>query len=230
MKTCNGEILQVTTMVENLKVAGSLSKPKCIKPLRAYAKQDLPVDEQEIATPEKVKKWNYLEEIANEICPNTDISVGLFIGANWAEALESKEVISSRESSPYAAKTIFGWCVVGPVFCTSKNGDKVSCNRVSVEEAGSQNLGKYQFCVINEVKDTGIKDMPNKIYQADFSESVQPRKLDKMLNLSDELPWEDRKFLRLMEKEVAKEKGRYQLLLPFRKRDQHCPSNRCKQK
>ena len=91
-------------------------------------------------------------------------------------------------------------------------------------------MGKYQFCVINEVKDTGIKDMPNKIYQADFSESVQPRKLDKMLNLSDELPWEDRKFLRLMEKEVAKEKGRYQLLLPFRKRDQHCPSNRCKQK
>ena len=75
---------------------------------RAYTKQNLSVDEQGIATPEKVKKWNYLEGISNEICPNTDIYVGLLIGANCAEALEPKEVISSRESSPYAVKAIFG--------------------------------------------------------------------------------------------------------------------------
>ena len=98
-------------------------------------------------------------------------------------------MISSRErgSGPYEVKTILGWCVFGPISCTNKNGDKVSCNRVSVKEAGSQNLGKQHFCVINEVKDTGIKDMPNEIYHADFSESVQPRKFDKTLNLSDEL-------------------------------------------
>ena len=113
--------------------------------------------------------------------------MGLLIGANCAEALEPKEMISSSESGPYVVKTILGWCVVGPISCTSKNGYKISCSRVSVEEAGSQNLGKHHFCVINEVKDTGIKDMLNKIYHADFSESVQPRKFDKMLNLSDEL-------------------------------------------
>ena len=43
--------------------------------------------------------------------------------------------------------------------------------------------------------------MLNKIYHADFTESVQPRKFEKMLNLSDELSWEDQKYLRLMEKE-----------------------------
>ena len=32
-----------------------------------------------------------------------------------------------------------------------------------------------KHCVINEVKNTGIKDMLNKIYHTDFSESVQPR-------------------------------------------------------
>ena len=42
----------MTTVVENLKVVGSLVKPKWIKPPRAYTKQELPVDEQEIATPE----------------------------------------------------------------------------------------------------------------------------------------------------------------------------------
>ena len=77
----------------------------------------------------------------------------------------------------YAVKTIFGCCVVGPISCTSKNGDTVSCNHVSVEEAGSQNLGKHHFSVINEVKGTGIKDMLNKSYHADFTESVHPRSL-----------------------------------------------------
>ena len=71
---------------------------------------------------------NYLEGAANEICLNTDISVGLLIGANCAENLEPKEVISNRVKGPYVVKTILGWCVVGPIFCTSKNGDKVSCN------------------------------------------------------------------------------------------------------
>ena len=63
-------------------------------------------------------------------------------------------MISSRESDAYVVKTILGWCVIGAISCTSKNGDKVSCNRVSVEEPRSQNLGKHHFCIINEVKDT----------------------------------------------------------------------------
>ena len=60
MKTLNGVISQITTVFENLKVAGSLGKPKWIKLSRAYTNQELPVDEQEIAAPEKVKRWNYL--------------------------------------------------------------------------------------------------------------------------------------------------------------------------
>ena len=63
--------------------------------------------------------------------------------------------------------------------------------------------------------------MLNKIYHADFTESVQPRKFDKMLNLSHELSWEDRKFLRLVEKKVTKMDDHHQLPIPFQKRDQH---------
>ena len=46
LKTLNGEVLQMTTGVENLELAESLGKPKWIKLPRAYTKQDLPVDEQ----------------------------------------------------------------------------------------------------------------------------------------------------------------------------------------
>ena len=45
VKTLNGEISQMTTMVENLKVARSLDKPKRLKLTKAYIKQELPVDE-----------------------------------------------------------------------------------------------------------------------------------------------------------------------------------------
>ena len=72
--------------------------------------------------------------------------------------------------------------------------------------------------------------MLNKIYHADFTESVQPRKFDKMLNHSDKLSWEERKFLRLVEKEVTKRDDHYQLPLPFQKRDQHWPNNRIQAK
>ena len=91
VKTLKGEISQMTTVVEYLKVAGLLGKLKWLKLSRAYTKQELPVDEQEITTPEKVKRWNYLEGIANEICSNTDIFVELLIDANNGGALELKK-------------------------------------------------------------------------------------------------------------------------------------------
>ena len=111
------------------------------------------------------------------------------IGANCVEALEPKEVISNREREERERQTeteterdrdreterdaYVVKYMVGPIAYSSKNGDKVSCNGVPVEKAGSQNLGKHHFCVIYEVKDTGIKDMLNKIYHVDFTESVQ---------------------------------------------------------
>ena len=88
----------------------------------------------------------------------------------------------------------------------------------------------WENTILYEVKDTGIKDMFNKIYHADFSESVQPRKFDKMLNLSNELSNKGQKFLRLIEKEVTKDDGHYQLPLPFRKRDLHWPNKRIQAK
>ena len=72
--------------------------------------------------------------------------------------------------------------------------------------------------------------MLNKIYHEDFTEAVESRKFDKILNLNDELSWEDQKFLRLMEKEVTHEDGHYQLPFPFRKKDQHWPNNRIQAK
>ena len=42
-----------------------------------YTKEDLPVDDEDVATPEKIRKWKYLERIAGEITQGQGISIGL---------------------------------------------------------------------------------------------------------------------------------------------------------
>ena len=59
VKTLNGDVSQMTTVVENLKIAGSLEKPRRGTTTKSiHQAGSTPVDEQKIATPEKVKKWN----------------------------------------------------------------------------------------------------------------------------------------------------------------------------
>ena len=59
VKTLNGGVSQMTTVVKNLKIAGSLGKPRRGTTTKSINQAgSTPVDQQEIATPEKVKKWN----------------------------------------------------------------------------------------------------------------------------------------------------------------------------
>ena len=78
--------------------------------LVTYTKEDLPVDDEDIATPEKIRNWKYLERIAGEITHRQGISIGLLIGGNCSKALEPLEVIPSEQGGPDALKTLLGWC------------------------------------------------------------------------------------------------------------------------
>ena len=60
--------------------------------------------------------------------------VSLLIGANCVRSLEPREVISSQNGSPYALKTLLGWCVVGPMINQTKE-DKFDCNRIMFTSA-----------------------------------------------------------------------------------------------
>ena len=99
---------------------------------KAYTKDDLPVDSSEIATPEKIKKWKYLQEISEEISQSDDMKMGLLIGANCTRALEPVQVIASRDGRPYAMKTVLGWCIVGPIARINSRNGSLTCNRIAV--------------------------------------------------------------------------------------------------
>ena len=222
VKTLSGETSEETKAVDGLQVASSSFKDgRWISLPRAFTRNEFPVDCEEIATPGKIKKCEYLDEIAKEICQDDSMSVSLLIGANCKAALEPKRFIPSQGDGPYAVKTELGWCIVGPL-SQSEAGGNFTCNRIAVMEATSKQIGKHHFAVEDKIKETGIKDLLHKIYNADFiDESNQSHQIykSKLLCNTDELSWEDQQFLKIMDTSVARNGKHYQLPLPFR-RDQ----------
>ena len=83
VKPVNGEVNKKTTLVEGLKVSSSRDEgSEWIELPKTFTKRYLPVDQDDIATPSKLKQWKYLEGIMDKISKRDDISVGLLIGAN----------------------------------------------------------------------------------------------------------------------------------------------------
>ena len=66
------------------------------------------MNRSEIATPATLKQWQYLEKISSFLGENDNISVDLFIGANFVEAFQLLEVIPSQQDGPYGYRTILG--------------------------------------------------------------------------------------------------------------------------
>ena len=131
MKTLTGEKIHISFAVDGLKVSRTSGMDaEWINISKAYTKDDLPVDLSKIATTEKIKKWKYLQEIAEEISHGDNIKVGLLIAANSTRALEPVQVIASRDRGPHAMKTILVWHIVGPIACINSRNGPLTSNRI----------------------------------------------------------------------------------------------------
>ena len=148
MKTLTGERIHTSFPVDRLKVSRTSGlDAEWINILKAYTKDDLPADSSKIATPEKIKKWKYLQEMSEEISHSDDVTVELLIGANSTRALEPVQVITSRDGGPYAVKTVLGWCIAGPIACINSRNGSLTCNRIAVQEASSNKIIDHYFAV-----------------------------------------------------------------------------------
>ena len=101
---------------------------------RCYKRKYFRVDPEESLTPEKLRRWQYLQTIASETVQNPSVHVGLLIAANFLPALEPTEFIGSEAGGPYAYKTKLGWCIVGPVGERNSGKETMTCNRITVRE------------------------------------------------------------------------------------------------
>ena len=124
VKTLTGERTHTSFPVDGLRVSRTSGLDvEWINIPKAYTNVDLLVDSSEIATPEKIKKWKYLQEISEESSQSDYGKVELLVGANCPRALAPVQVIASRDGGPYAMKTVLGWCIVGPIAqINSRNG------------------------------------------------------------------------------------------------------------
>ena len=104
----------------------------------------------------------------DKINKRNDISVGLLIGANCAKALEPVNIILSCDNGPYAFQTRLGWYTVGAV--NGNNGKGMSCSHISVKMADTNGAGKHHFQAKTDVKETGIKEILDKMCNEKFAE------------------------------------------------------------
>ena len=122
---------------------------------KEYSRNFLHVEREEIATPNNIKKWKYLNPITAEIMQDDDIEGGMLLGANCMKALEPVVIIARKDREVYAYKTKLGWCIVG---------DAITGKLLShhfVRDPGYK------------MRDIGVEEMFSKIYENDFCEEVR---------------------------------------------------------
>ena len=139
--------------------------------------------------------------------------------------MEPIDSIASKNGGLYALETVLGWCIVGPIGRSCKGNDVISCNRIAVQDAGTKQISRLHFEIQKEVKDTGVSDMMQIMYQLGF---IEPRTKfkDLMTNRLDEIFYEDKMFLKIMEDQVVKIEDHYETPLPLRNPKMTQPNNR----
>ena len=93
LKTLNIERTESKVLIDGMDVKGVSGNNNMIKLSKMYARTELPVDKEGIATPDKIKQSDYLKVIPSDITQPDGIKVGLLIGAKCMKALESLKVM-----------------------------------------------------------------------------------------------------------------------------------------
>ena len=99
VKTMNGEVTKSSESLEDLEVDQALNRKServWGKLTCPYTQEDLSVGSNEVATIDKLKSWDYLDEMKLEVNDNGNIEVTLLIGANRVKVLEPRKLIASN--------------------------------------------------------------------------------------------------------------------------------------
>ena len=128
-----------------------------------YTREALPADVEEVATQEKARKWEHLKIIADKLQTETNMDIGLLIGANCSTVLEPEEVLPSKDSEPFAFRTPLGWFVVG-LFTKFRKESSICCNQIVVQDAATGKIASHHFGISSKVKDIDAKQMLENIY------------------------------------------------------------------
>lgn len=108
VKMLNGKSQLKPKLVDVLAISNSSDQKSWINLPHCHMKKKLPVDLEDIPTPEKLRRWHYLQPLASETVQSPFAHVCAFVGANCLQELEATEFIRSDTGDSYTYKTKLG--------------------------------------------------------------------------------------------------------------------------
>ena len=131
--------------VPGLQIQDINSEYSPVKVPYASAQPKIPLTHSDIATPDIVRQWDHLKDVADEVHYRSDIDIGVLIGRNVPTAFQPLKVIYGEADEPWAEKYKFGWTIIGPV-CLDKAKPQ-QCSSVSVNHVTVQREELPDSCI-----------------------------------------------------------------------------------
>ena len=192
--------LKISTMTSSTSVScnklrgllegGIKSQDRIELPL-TYSKEYIPVNKSHIPTPEIIRGWPHLQELADHLHPLQDCEVGLLIGYDCPQALAPLNVKLGDGDEPFGVETALGWSVVG-----------------KVQAAEIQECQSHRVTVQEEISLPRVV----RILESDFIENKENREQGEATKLSQE----DVTFFRLIGEGIHQDEDNfYEMPLPF---------------
>lgn len=203
---------------------------------KAFSRGIIPAKREQIPRPESALQWPHLKKIATLIAPyQSDIEIGILIGADCPLAIMPREVIPGEDGSPYAMRSDLGWGIVGRISQPSADDDDEDEDEIGVShrihtceimnmpdplEDASRHIKKTcNFSIKTQVKEVINPLHVIQMFETDFSERIAANQAS--------VSQEDIAFIRKMEEGTCQtEDGHYQMPLPFRENTLKLPNNR----
>ena len=99
-----------TKVVEGLVAAHFSENDVHLDIPRAYVRQHIPADRDEIPRPETASRWPHLQRIVKDIPPYMeDVEIGVLIELNCPRAVRPRDVLHGKQNDPYAVRSLLGW-------------------------------------------------------------------------------------------------------------------------
>ena len=118
-----------------------------------------------------------------------------------------------------AFRTRLGWCVVGPVSGTKNS--LVSCNKIAVRQADTNQVPKHFFQSKKEVKQNDVTEILQEMHNHEFTESQ-----DKLNRETDGMSQEHLKLMQVLDNDTRLIDRHYKIPLPLGDDNVRFPNNR----
>ena len=139
---------------------------------KTYTRKTIPVCRDQIPNPETARQRPHLESLTSELMtPESNVEVGLLIGANCPRAIKPREVIPGNDDDPYAIRTSLGWGIIGRVSSNS-SGEETPVGVSKIMSRDGCSTRKCCFSFRTCAKEIISPLQVNAMFERDFNESI----------------------------------------------------------